>query len=227
MTDKSKLSKLASKPTYVNSKIFTEDLVAVHKIKETLKLDRPAHVGMCILDLSKTLMYDFHYNYIKKRYNNKAKLLFTDTDSLCYEIETQDIYEELWQDRNLFDNSDYPKDSKFFDSTNKKVIGKFKDEAAGMPIVEFIGLRSKMYSYVKDNGKNEKTVKGFRKYVIKKNITHENYKDCLLNRMRTIRSECHQIASYQLNKISLSCFDDKRYILGDGITSYAYGHENI
>ena len=142
VTDKSKLSKLASKPTYVNSKIFTEDLVAVHKIKETLKLDRPAYVGMCILDLSKTLMYDFHYNYIKKRYNNKAKLLFTDTDSLCYEIETQDIYEELWQDRNLFDNSDYPKDTKFFDSTNKKIIGKFKDEAAGMPIVEFTVLNS-------------------------------------------------------------------------------------
>ena len=74
---------------YFNSKIFTEDLVAVHKIKEALKLDRPAYVGMCILDLSKKLMYDFHYNYIKKRYNNKAKLLFIDTDSLCYEIETR------------------------------------------------------------------------------------------------------------------------------------------
>ena len=114
VTDQNKLSKLASKPTYINSKIFNENLVAVHKIKETLKLDRPAYIGMCILDLSKTLMYDFHYNYIKKRYNNKAKLLFTDTDSLCYEIETQDIYEELWQDKSLFDNSDYPKDSKFF-----------------------------------------------------------------------------------------------------------------
>ena len=78
MTDENKLSKLASKPTYVNRKIFTEDLVAVHKIKETLRLDRPAYTGMCILDLSKTLMYDFHYNYIKKRYNNKAK--FTDKD---------------------------------------------------------------------------------------------------------------------------------------------------
>ena len=115
VTDQNKLSKLASKPTYVNSKIFTEDLVAVHKIKETLKLDRPAYVGMCILDLSKTLIYDFHYDYIKKRHNNKAKLLFTDRDSLCYEIETQDIYEELWKDRNLFDNSDYPKEGKFFD----------------------------------------------------------------------------------------------------------------
>ena len=102
-----------------------------------------------------------------------------------------------------------------------------------MPIVEFIGLRSKMYSYVKDNGKNEKTAKGVRKYVIKKNITHENYKDCLsirkkmLHSMRTIRSECHQIGSYQMNKISLSCFDDKRYILEDGITSYAYDHYQI
>ena len=89
VTDQNKLSKLASKPTYVNSKIFIKDLVAVHKVKETLKLDRPAYVRMCILDLSKTLMYDFHYNYIKKRYNNKAKLLFIDTDSLCYEIETR------------------------------------------------------------------------------------------------------------------------------------------
>ena len=149
--------------TYVNSKIFNENLVAVDKIKETLKLDRPAYVGICILDLSKTLMYDFNYNYLKKRYNNKTKLLFTDTDSLCYEIETRDSYEELRQDKNLFYNSDYPKDSKCFDSTNKKVIGKFKDEAAGMPIVEFIGLLSKVYSHVKENGKNEKTAKGVRK----------------------------------------------------------------
>ena len=216
VTDQKKLSKLASKPTFVNSKIFSEDLVAVHKIKEILTLDRPAYVGMCILDLSKTLMSVFHYNYVKSRYNNKAKLLFTDTDSLCYEIETKDIYKELREDKQLFDNSDYPKDSLYFSVENKKVIGKFKDEAAGMPIREFIGLRSKMYSYVKDNGKNEKTAKGVRKYVIKKNITHDNYKDCLLNgkqmlhSMRTIRSDHPQIGSYLLNKISLSCFDDKR-----------------
>ena len=230
VTDQKKLSKLVSKPTYVNSKIFNEDLVAVHKIKETLTLKRPAYVGMYILDLSKRLMYDFHYNYITSRYGKKAKLLFTDTDNLCYEIETEDIYRELWEDKNLFDNSDYPKDSQFFDSTNKRVISKFKDEAAGMPIVEFVGLRSKMYSYVKDNGKNGKTAKDVRKYVIKNNITHENFKDCLLNgkqmlhSMRTIKSECHQIGSYKLNKISFSCFDDKRYILDDGIHSYAYGH---
>ena len=80
--------KLSSKPTYVSSKIFNDNLVAIHKIKETLKLDKPAYVGMSILDLSKTLMYDFHYNYIKKKYNKKAQLLFTDTDSLTSFVRT-------------------------------------------------------------------------------------------------------------------------------------------
>lgn len=152
-------------------------------------------------------------------------------------IETEDIYGELWEDKNLFDNGDNPKDSPFFSSTNKEVIGKFKDEAAGMPIVEFVGLRSKMYSYVKDNNKDRKevkTAKGFRKYVIKKKyITHENYKHCLINgtqmlhSMRTIKSVNHQIASYELNKISLSCLDDKRYIHDNGISSYVYGYYEI
>ena len=153
VTDEKKLLKLTSKPTYVSSKIFNENLVAVHKIKETLVLNRPAYVGMCILDLSKTLMYDFHYNYIKQKYGSKAKLLFTDTDSLTYEIETEDVYRDFWNDKDKLDNSDYPENSPFYDNTNKKVIGKFKDEAAGIPITEFVGLRSKMYSYMKDNQK--------------------------------------------------------------------------
>ena len=134
VTDKEKLLKLTSKPSFISSKIFNEDLVAVHKIKPTLLLNRPAYVGMCILDLSKTLMYDFHYNYIKKQYGNKAKLLFTDTDSLAYEIEADDVYSDFWKDRHLFDNSDYSKSSPFFYNTNKRVIGKFKDEVEGIPI---------------------------------------------------------------------------------------------
>ena len=107
VTDENKLTKLASKPTYVSSKIFNKNLVAVHKIKETLTLNKPAYVGMCILDLSKTLMYNFHYNYIKKRYDDRSKLLFTDTDSLTYEIEAEDIYKDFWTDKDMFDNSDY------------------------------------------------------------------------------------------------------------------------
>ncbi|XP_068685106.1 uncharacterized protein [Montipora foliosa] len=233
VTDENKLSKMAAKPTYVSSKIFNENLVAVHKIKETLTLNRPAYVGMCILDLSKTLMYDFHYNYIKQKYGSKAKLLFTDTDSLTYEIETSDVYQDFWNDKDKFDNSDYPENSPFYSNTNKKVIGKFKDEAAGIPITEFVGLRSKMYSYMKDNDKGGKTAKGIKKNIIKNNITHKNYKEVLFNNkqmqhtMKTIRSNLHQLESYELNKVSLSCFDDKRYIHNNGVTSHAYGHYKI
>ena len=86
--------------------------------------------------------------------------MFTDTDSLTYEIQAKDVYEDFWEDREKFHHGDYAKDNPYFDATNKKVIGKFKDEAAGIPLVEFIWLRSKMHSYVKDNGKNQKTAKG-------------------------------------------------------------------
>ena len=233
ITDEKKLLKMASKPTYVSSKIFNENLVAVHKIKETLTLNRPAYVGMCILDLSKVLMYDFHYNYIKEKYGRKAKLLFTDTDSLTYEIEAEDVYRDFWNDKDKFDNSDYPENSQYFDKTNKKVIGNFKDEAAGIPITEFVGLRSKMYSYIKDNHKVGKTAKGIKKNIIKNNIKHEDYKNVLNSNkqihhtMKTIRSINHQLGSYELNKVSLSCFDDKRYIANDGINSFAYGHYAI
>ena len=233
VTDEEQLLKWASRPSFISCKIFNEDLVAVHKIKPTLTLNRPAYVGMCILDLSKTLMYDFHYNYIKSKYGDKARLLFTDTDSLMYEIEADDVYQDFWKDKHLFDNSDYPKDSPFFDNSNKKVIGKFKDEAAGIPIVEFVGLRSKMYSYMKDDKQDSRTAKGIKKNVIKQKIQHENYKDTLFNQkqmrhmMRLIKSEKHRIGSYVVNKISLSCFDDKRYIHKNGVISYAYGHNRL
>ena len=111
VTNEKKLDKLTAKPTYVSSKIFNENLMAVHKVKETLTLNRPAYVGMCILDLIKTLMYDFHYNYIKKKYNNRARLLFTNTDSLTYEIEAEDVYKDFWSNKGTFDNSDYPESS--------------------------------------------------------------------------------------------------------------------
>ena len=227
-TDPNHLLKQTRQPTYVSSKIFDENLVGVQMKKVRLVLDKPSYVGFSILELSKTLMYDFHYNYIRKKYP-KAKLLFTDTDSLVYHIVAEDVYEELYAEKHLFDNSDYPKSSKFYFDENKKVIGKFKDEAAGEPIVEFIGLKSKMYSYKTENKEN-KTAKGVKKNVIKRDLCHCDYLntlyDCktMRHKMRTIRSEYHQISSYKINKVSLSPFDDKRYILDDGITSYAYGH---
>jgi len=133
-------------------------------------------------------------------------------------------------------NSDYPKSSKFFSDENEKVIGKFQDEAAAKPIVEFLGLKSKMYSYRKEEYEKyleNKTAKGLKKNVIRREINHSDYRDTPFNNIkmhhqtRNIRSEHHQISSYQLNKVSLSPFDDKRYIHSDGITSYAYGHKKF
>ena len=227
-----RMLRLAARPTYVSHKIFHENLVAVHYRQTKLLMDKPLYVGMCILELSKLLIYDFHYNYILPKYPD-AKLLFTDTDSLTYHIKTEDIYADFFADRERFDNSDYPSDSKFYFAENKKVIGKFKDETSGVPIREFIGLKSKMYSISLDNDKDSKKAKGVKKNVVKKGISHRNYLQVLSqskvmhHKMKTIRSDCHQISSYEINKISLSPFDDKRYILSDGISSYAYGHLNI
>ena len=156
---------------------------------------------------------------------------YLQTHSLTYEIQTDDVYINFWSNKNRFDNSDYNKESQFYDATKKKVIGKFKDEASGGIITEFIGLRSKMY-YIKDNEQSFKTAKGIKKN-IKNKIKHENYKDVLFNNkqimhtIKSIRSQNHQLGSYELNKISLSCFDDKKYIHENGITSYAYGHYKI
>ena len=122
MTDEKKLNKLTTKSTYVSSKIFNENLMAVHKVKETLTLNRLAYVDMCILDLSKTLMYDFHYNYINEKYDNRARLLFTNTDSLTYEIKAEDIYKDFWNHKDMFDNGDYPENSPYYCNVNKKSL---------------------------------------------------------------------------------------------------------
>ena len=122
-------------------KYLVKIFVAIHEIKPVLTLNKPIYVGFSILNLSKLLMYEFHYKCIKSKFN--AKLLFTDTDSLVYEIKTEDVYEDFYQDKNLFDFSDYPLDSKFFDPNNKKVIGKMKDEFKGKTINGFVGLNQR------------------------------------------------------------------------------------
>ena len=110
-------------------------------------LNKPIYIGFTVLELSKWLMYDFHYNFIKKKFD--AELLFTDTDSLTYEIKSENFYEEFFKHKHLFDFSNYPKDSNFFDETNKKVIEKMKDKFGGVIVDEFVGLKSKMYSIKK------------------------------------------------------------------------------
>ena len=171
VTNKIKAEKLAAKPNFKHCNIFNENLIAIHMKTTSLTFDKPVYLGMCILDLSKTSMYDFHYNYIKKKYEDKAKLLFTDTDSLMYEIQTEDFYKDINGDvKDRFDTSDYPPNhpSGILTGCNKKVLGMFKDEAGGKIIDEFVGLRSKLYSFKMFEGKESKKCKGIKKSVVKK-----------------------------------------------------------
>ena len=231
-----KLRKLVAKPNFRSRKIFSENLVSVHMKKTSLTMNKPVYLGMCILDLSKTIMYDFHYNYIKPKYGDKAKLLFTDTDSLMYEIETEDFYKDISGDvKDRFDTSDYPENhpSGIPTGINKKVLGMMKDEAGGKTIKEFVGLRAKLYSFVMDDGEETKKCKGVKKQVVESSISHENYKTCLLTgkeqlRKQTIlRSYNHEVYTEEVNKVALSAQDDKRYILSDGVHTLAWGHYKI
>ena len=126
-----------------------------------LTLNKPIYVGFCILELSKLLMYQFHYDYVLKTFN--ARLLFTDTNSLVYEIKDKGVYEKCFKDRELFDFSGYSKDSVYYDSSNKKVLGKMKDEFNGVKIVEFVGLKSKMYLLISVDDKVVNKAKGLNK----------------------------------------------------------------
>ncbi len=198
-----------------------------------VKLEKPIFLGAAILDISKTLMYQFHYEYVKPKWEDKAKLLFTDTDSLCYEIETDDVYEDISKDVNeWFDTSNYDENhpSGLYSSENKKVIGFFKDECGGRFITEFVGLKAKSYSFETSDGKAEKKCKGVKKYVVIKHITHDDYKECLFSKisqyrtMNTIRSRKHNVGSERINKTALSADDDKRIVSEDGIHTMAIGH---
>ena len=158
--------KYTAKPNFQHVNIFCENLIAIHMKKTSLTFDKPVYLGLCILDLSKTVMYEFHYNYIKPKYGSKANLLHTDTDSLMYEIETEDFYKDISGDvKDRFDTSDYPPNhpSGIPTGFNKKVLGGFKDEVGGKIIEKFVGLRAKLYSYKMLEGEENKKCKGVKK----------------------------------------------------------------
>ena len=157
-----------------------------------------------------------------------AEQLFTDTGSLTYETRSEDVYEKIFKQKYLFDLSNYPKNSKFFDPVNEKVIGKMKDVSQGKMNDEFVGLKSKMYSMKNIDGKECNAAKGV-------NIATEfnEFKDTLFNKkvvrhkMKRIKSKKHKIGTYEVNKISFSCFDNKRFVLNDGIHALAYYHKDL
>ena len=233
--------KYAAKPNFKHLNIFCENLIAVHMKKTSLMFDKPVYLGLCILDLSKTVMYDFHYNYIKPKYGSKVNLLYTDTDSLMYEIETEDFYGDISGDvKDRFDTSNYKDGDPSGIPTGciKKMLGMFKDETGGKIIERFVGLRAKLYSFkILNNEKIEglitKKCKGVKKGTVEKSITDNDYEQCLftekkqLRSMNVIRSYKHEIYTEAVNKVALSPDDDKRYILENKIDTYAWGHHKI
>ena len=231
--NREKAQKLIAKPNLKHWVCFDENLIGVHLKRIKLVFNKPVYCGMSILDLSKTLIYDFHYNYIIPKFGKKQKLLFTDTDSLCYEIETDDFFADIADDvEEMFDTSNFEKNHPSgIQGKNKKVPGMMKDEAGGKIIEEFVGLRAKLYSYKMFEGKEEKKCKGIKKVVIKKQISFDDYKECLLSKqtqmrkMNVIRSHQHELYSETVNKIALSANDDKRIILDDGISTLALGNK--
>ena len=176
-----KILKLASKPLYKDHMLINENLIAMHMRKNSTVLNKPVYIGMTVLDFSKEHMYDFYYNYVMKKYGNEdynnVKLVMTDTDSLLLHITTKnDIYDDMIEDKKYYDLSDYDQSSKMFDNTNKKVIGKFKDETPNEYISEACSIRSKSYSFKIDKKNYISRIKNKIEKIENDNLLDDNKK---------------------------------------------------
>jgi len=146
--------------------------------KINVVLNRSIYAGFCILEVSKVFVYQFHYDFIKQKYGTKAELLFTETDSLCYKIETDDWYRDMHYHMDLFDTTNFPMDSSLFSMKNCKVLGKMKDESGRKVMDQFVGFRPKLYSFTW-GGIEKRTAKGIKKCVIEKQLRHQANLKCL------------------------------------------------
>ena len=238
VTHQPEAERCIAKPNFAGFKIINDDATMVKMNKTSILWRKPTYVGFTILELSKLHMYKFHYKNMLPFYTRRdghcdAKLLFTDTDSLCYHIQTKDVYADMLKRPSLFDTSDYPSDHPLHSKTNAKVVGKMKDECASIPPIEFVGLRSKMYSLLLPHGKEKSTAKGIPKQYAKKHISHSLYRECLLGERQSsanfhlLQSKNHTITTENLTKSALSCYDDKRYLLPNTTDTLAYGHSRI
>ena len=202
---------------FVDFKKISDNLVAIHIKPYKIILNKPIFVGQAILNISKELMYDFYYG-LKSKYNDNMRLIYTDTDSLILKFQTPNIYHNLLEMKDKFDNTDIvPEKSYLSDNTNMKVPGKFKDETSGVPICEVVALKSKMYSYKLSNNKEDRRAKGVKKANVKRDLSHELYKDCLFNsrmdltvKQYNIESKNHNLGVYEHIKTSLTAFDSKK-----------------
>ena len=232
VTKNQKRNKLVSEPNYHTSKHFSEDLMATEMRKTKVVMSKPVYLGQAILDISKTLMYEFWYDYLKPKYGDKVKLCYMDTDNFIVHIETEDFYEDIASNVDKwFDTSAYNEDNNrpLPIGKNKKVIGKFKDEMNGKIMIENYNARAKTYAFKLDDDKETKRAKGTKKCVIKKDLTFENYKESVLKNKIIIRSQLrfksdhHNVYTEEIDKIAISSNDDKRLQTFDGITTYPIG----
>ena len=229
-TDK-KRSKLVSEPNYHTVNLISEDLSIMEMKKTKVKMNKPIYLGLSILEISKTLMYEFWYDYMKPKYNDKVKLCYMDTDSFIMNIKTNDFYEDIARDvENRFDTSNYEVNRPLPTGKNKKVIGLIKDELGGKIITEFVTLRPKTYSFLTDDGNEDKKAKETKKCIIKKMIKFNDYKKCLLDdevilmSQQIFISKKHDVYTENINKIALSNNDDKTIVSSNKISSYPYGY---
>jgi len=237
-----------ARPSYKRHTIIRPDdengkgaILGIEQTKTSVTLNKPIFAGLAILDLSKLLMYNYHYNVIKAKYGNKARLLMTDTDSLIYEIETEDIFKDMLENLQTYDTSAYPENHmsglnfKYSDpagNNGEKVPGRFKDEMEGFLLLEFVGLRAKMYSKMKYqfNSTGTQKAKGISSAVVRKQLNHQKYLDCLVDGkgeqldIFRFHTKNHVVSSVTQPKAGLCSFDDKRWLMEDGIHTLAYGH---
>ena len=230
-TDKKEINQI-SEPNYHTINYISEDLSIIEMNKMKLKMNKPIYLGLSILDISKILMYEFWYDYMKPKYNYNVKLCYMDTDSFVMNIKTNDSYKDIATDvEKRFDTSNYEVNRPLPTGKNKKVICLMKDELGGKIITEFVTLRPKTYSYSTDDGKEDKKAKGTKKCIIKRMIKFNDYKNYLLKGKVILKSQQrfiskkHDVYTENINKIALSNNDDKRIVSSYEITSYSYGHK--
>ena len=232
VTTNKKRNKLVSEPHYRTINYISEDLSIIEMNKTRVKMNKPIYLGLSILDISKILMYEFWYDYMKPKYNGNVKLWYMDTDSFIMNIKVNDFYKDIANDvEKRFDTSNYEVNRPLPTGKNKKVIGLMKDELGGKIITKFVTLRPKTYSDLTDDDKEDKKAKGTKKCVIKRIIKLDDYKNCLLKDEILLKSQQrfisnkHDVYTKDINKIALSKNDDKRIVSSDKITSYPYGYK--
>lgn len=222
-----------AKPAFKNLSIFSENLVAVELNKVSVTYDKPIYVGFTVLDLSKTVMYEFYYDFLKRLYGDSVSLLYTDTDSLVLKINTENFYDDIRQNIEKFDTANFPPDNIYNIPNGVSVLGKMKDEYAGIPVRSFYGTGAK--SYCVDIGKEVvKKAKGVKKYSIDNILKEEDYKNIVENnnkiifcKMYIFRSSLHNMYTELKNKVALSAKDDKRFVIPKTSKTLAWGHELI